>query len=104
MLKNFQIEKFYYLFGNQTDIPKEEWKIKTEEIMFFAEKNKLPYFETSAKNNTGIEEGFSFIVNDIYEKLENANNNTVILNKNGKNPNSDCVGKKKNKTNTKIKK
>ena len=37
--------------------------------MSFAEKNKLPYFETSAKNNTGIEEGISFIVNNIYQKL-----------------------------------
>ena len=73
--------------------------------MSFAEKNKLPYFETSAKNNTGIEEGISFIVNNIYQKLENINNNNnIILNKNGKSLNSDYVGKKKNKTDTKIKK
>ena len=59
--------------------------------MSFAEKNKLPYFETSAKNNIGIEEGISFIVNNIYQKLENINNNNIILNKNGKSLNSDCV-------------
>ena len=105
--KEFSDEKIYYLFRNQADIPKEEWKIKTEEIMSFAKKNKLPYFETSAKNNTGIEEGNSFIANDIYEKLENIKNiinNYIILNKSEKGSNSDCIGKKKNKTNTKIKK
>ena len=29
----------------------------------------MPYFETSAKNNRGIKEGFDYLINEVYEKI-----------------------------------
>ena len=51
------------LFGNKVDVKKEEWKVTEEEINLFCTKKKLKYFGTSAKNNNGIKEGFSYLVN-----------------------------------------
>ena len=51
------------LFGNKVDANKEEWKVIEEEINLFCTQKKLKYFGTSAKNNNGIKEGFSYLVN-----------------------------------------
>ena len=54
-------------------------------------------FETSAKLNKGINEGFHYITNKAYsivEKKIEEKNNIVI--KPGKKNNANCVGKKKN--------
>ena len=51
------------LFGNKVDVKKEEWKVTEEEINLFCTQKKLKYFGTSAKNNNGIKEGFSYLVN-----------------------------------------
>ena len=51
------------LFGNKVDANKEEWKVTEEEINLFCTQKKLKYFGTSAKNNNGIKEGFSYLVN-----------------------------------------
>ena len=58
------------LFGNKSDIEKENWEITTEEIEQFAKKKNMAYFETSAKTRKGIDEGFSHIANVAYEKIE----------------------------------
>ena len=58
------------LFGNKSDIEKENWEITTEEIEQFAKKRNMSYFETSAKTRKGIDEGFSHIANVAYEKIE----------------------------------
>ena len=58
------------LFGNKSDIEKENWEITTEEIEQFAKKRNMAYFETSAKTRKGIDEGFSHIANVAYEKIE----------------------------------
>ena len=40
----------------------------------------MPYFETSAKTNINIKEGFESVVNAAYEKLEgNKNNNNIQI-------------------------
>ena len=41
-----------------------------EEAKSFAAKMNLQLFETSAKTKQGLNEGFSFICNEIYDKLE----------------------------------
>ena len=57
------------LFGNKVDANKEEWKVTEEEINLFCTKKKLKYFGTSAKNNNGIKEGFSYLANIIFERV-----------------------------------
>ena len=57
------------LLGNKADINKEEWQVSSEEAKKYAEKLNLKYFETSAKTKQGINEGFSYIINDAYDKI-----------------------------------
>jgi Ras-related protein Rab-8A len=86
------------LFGNKADIAKEKWKVSNEEAKEFAEKMKFPYFETSAMTKQGINEGFSFIANDIYDKLKGKEDDNIQI---GKHKEDDyeivngCFGKKK---------
>ena len=84
--------KFFVLFGNKADMPKEKWEINSEEVIKFAKKKNIKYFETSAKNNTGINEGFSYIANEIYDNIDIYNNNMISI-KVEKN-NSKCIGNK----------
>ena len=92
----------YYLFGNKSDLPKEKWEVTTEESKKFAENMNMSYFEVSAKNNTSIKESISYIVNDVYEKLEgNTYNNysfnkNILIDENEKSEYSGCFGKGKN--------
>ena len=68
------------LFGNKIDRDKNEWQVTREEAKKFAEERNLTYFETSAKTKEGINEGFSYIVNEAYEKIKaNSNTNNVII-------------------------
>ena len=63
------------LLGNKADIDKQEWKIKQEEIESLANYVNWNYFETSAKNNEGIDDGFNYLVNKIYDnKIKNIMN------------------------------
>ena len=84
--------KFFVLFGNKADMPKEKWEINSEEVIKFAKEKNIKYFETSAKNNTGINEGFSYIANEIYDNKDIYNNNMISI-KVEKN-NSKCIGNK----------
>ncbi len=85
------------LFGNKIDLENRE--VSFEDAEKYANKNNLKYFETSAKLNKGINEGFEYIINDSYKKAEDkANkNNIVITNKNigKKKEKGGCFGKKK---------
>ena len=85
------------LFGNKIDLENRE--VSFEDAEKYANKNNLKYFETSAKLNKGINEGFEYIINDRYKKAEDkANkNNIVITNKNigKKKEKGGCFGKKK---------
>ena len=83
-------KKIIYLIGNKIDLDKRE--IKNEEAYFFAQEKNIKYFETSAKNNTGINEGFSYIANEIYDNIDIYNNNMISI-KVEKN-NSKCIGNK----------
>lgn len=55
------------LFGNKSDLI-EKRVVKGEEAEEFSSKNNLDYFETSAKNNTNIAEGFRKIAEQAYVK------------------------------------
>ena len=59
------------LFGNKCDlIGKRE--VGEKEAQDFAKENNLTYFETSAKNNINVKEGFTKIAEDAYEKAGGA--------------------------------
>ena len=75
------------LFGNKCDL--EEKRIVTkQEAEKFAKQNKIPYIETSAKTFSNINEGFSILANDAYEKHGSALG--VKLKKNGKKKGKSC--------------
>ena len=58
------------LLGNKTDIPEDNWKVTQEAIDLLCEKKKLVYYATSAKENKGITESFTYIANLVYKKVE----------------------------------
>lgn len=102
------------LFGNKIDIDKEEWQVKQEEINQFVKEKNLPYFETSAKTREGINEGFDYLINEIYNKIKEEKNETqnIILEKEEKieivkeeieETKTGCFGRKKKKKKNKIK-
>ncbi len=79
------------LFGNKCDLPENEWKVKREEAQKFADDKNIKFFETSAKINKGIKEGFEDIANDAYEKFEGSKN--IVLDKNPeKKKKKNCCG------------
>ena len=86
------------LFGNKIDFQKKDWEVTIEEVKKYANKNKFSFFETSAKENKGIKEGFSFIANEAYSiarKRSEEKNKTIL--KPGEKKNEKCVGNKKSK-------
>ena len=83
------------LFGNKCDIEEGKWEVNKEEVLKFAKIKGLPYFETSAKSNINIKEGFENVANAAYEKLEgNKNNNEkkIELDNKQKQTEGGCCG------------
>ena len=80
------------------DIEKEKWEVTSEEAKEFAKKMDLPYFETSAKTKQGIDEGFSYIIEEAYHVAEKRLNKEITIPKNHNNS-SGCPGNKKKKIN-----
>ena len=92
------------LFANHID--QEDWRMTEEEICKYAKEKELAYFLTSAKNDKGINEGFSYIINEIYDKkygnknndnIDNNNSNIIIKENNKKKNKSGCLLSKKKK-------
>ena len=54
------------LFGNKCEMDNRQ--VTKEEAQKFAKENKIPYIETSAKNNINITEGFTQVAKDAYKK------------------------------------
>jgi len=98
--ENFQ-NPCLVLFGNKADIEKDQWQVSTEEAKKYAEKMKLTFFETSAKTKKGIQEGFSYIVNETYNKVQGKKQENIEIGKNEKDEGGSggCFGKKKKKNN-----
>ena len=93
---------FTIIFGNKNDMDYEKREISSEEVNTFIRSLQIHYFEVSAKTGIGIEEGFSYIINEIYNKKSENNKDTkeIKINKDSiakeKNK-SDCVRNKKKK-------
>ena len=90
------------LFGNKIDIEKDKWEVTSEEAKKFATSKKLTYFETSAKTKYGIDEGFSYIANETYKKVEEKNSGNIKIGEPTKEK-TGCFGKKKSKSGNKNK-
>ena len=78
-----QIKQTYYnprlvLFGNKVD--RSDYRVvSTEEAKKYAESHNLTYYEVSAKTKQGMDEGFSYIINDIYENLDEVKTEISIV-------------------------
>ena len=92
------------LFANHID--QEDWRMTEEEICKYAKEKELAYFLTSAKNDKGINEGLSYIINEIYDRkfgnknndnINNNKNNIIIKEDNKKKNKSGCLRSKKKK-------
>lgn len=88
------------LFGNKADLEKEKWKVSTEEAKKYAQTKGLTYFETSAKTRQGINDGFDYIVNETYNRVEGIKNKNLKLGEEVEEK-TGCFGKKKSKKNKK---
>jgi small GTP-binding protein len=83
------------IFGNKVDM--EDRKVTAEEAENYAKKQNLKYFETSAKLSLGIKDGFKYLVNDTYKKVEGKENKNIKIGENEDEYEyvSGCFGKKK---------
>ena len=89
--------KDYIIFGNKIDLPKSQWKVKSEEAKKYAQENNIAYFETSCLTREGLEEGFSYFANELYERITNKDSNKINLKKKEIQHESNCAGKKNKK-------
>ena len=91
-------EPIIILFGNKVD--RENREVSREEIEQYMKQKNLVYFETSAKTGQGIDEGFSYIANEVYDKIGLKDNARIKIMKE-MNDNYEytngCFGKKKRK-------
>ena len=93
---------FIVLFGNKVDMDNYNLEITSEEASKFAKEKGIAYFETFAKTGQGINEGLSYLVNKIYDKLMEYDDKKIDLNNIKPNNNkSNCAGNKKSKSNKK---
>ena len=70
-------KKVIILIGNKIDIENRE--ISEEEGKKFAQSKNFKYFETSAKDNIGVEKAFNEIIKDIYELNKNLEKDTINI-------------------------
>mgnify|MGYP002862550876 FL=1 len=77
------------LFGNKSDLV-EERQIKQEDIDDLCKREDLEYFETSARNNTGIKEGFAKIASMAFKSLGTLPTKGQKLNNKKKKKKSKC--------------
>ena len=83
-----------YSIGNKAD---KEKKVQKDEIDEFINQNNIKYYETSAKDNTGIDELFQDLSEDLYKILvetggNNKSQNTKkIRNYKNKKQKSNCI-------------
>ena len=70
-------QKAIILIGNKIDIKNRE--VSEEEGKKFAQSKNYKYFETSAKENKGVEKAFDEIIKDIYELNKNLKKDTINI-------------------------
>jgi small GTP-binding protein len=77
------------LFGNKSDLV-EEREVNQEDIDDLCKREDLEYFETSARNNTGIKEGFAKIASMAFKSLGTLPTKGQKLNNKKKKKKSKC--------------
>ena len=77
------------LFGNKSDLV-DKRVVTQEEINDLCKEENLVYFETSAKNNTGIKEGFSKVATMAFKIFGKVENKGQKLNTKKKKQKSKC--------------
>ena len=77
------------LFGNKSDLV-DERVVEQNDINDLCKRENLVYFETSAKNNTGINEGFSKIASMAYKTFGNVKGRGKRLNTQKKKKHKCC--------------
>ena len=77
------------LFGNKSDLA-DKRKVPQEDIDELCKQENLVYFETSAKNNTGIKEGFSKVASMAFKIFGKVENKGQKLNTKKKKQKSKC--------------
>ena len=77
------------LFGNKSDLV-DKRVVTQEEINDLCKEENLVYFETSAKNNTGIKEGFSKVATMAFKIFGKVENKGQKLNTKKKKQKSNC--------------
>ena len=86
------------LFGNKCDSERRE--VSYDEVRQYADKKGILYFETSAKNNIGVKEGFETISEIVYKEIKLSKGDQIdskIKMKKKKNIFHNGEGKNKNK-------
>ena len=72
IFRNNFLNPIVILCGNKADIDKQDWEVGRRDIERLAKNENMRYFEISAKNMDGIDDGFNFLVNKIYDsKIKN---------------------------------
>ena len=77
------------LFGNKSDLA-DKRAVPQEDIDELCKQENLVYFETSAKNNTGIKEGFSKVASMAFKIFGKVENKGQKLNTKKKKQKSKC--------------
>ena len=77
------------LFGNKSDLA-DKREVRQEDIDELCKQENLVYFETSAKNNTGIKEGFSKVASMAFKIFGKVENKGQKLNTKKKKQKSKC--------------
>ena len=103
-IKNNFTNPSLVLFGNKVDMDKEKWEVTKEEVEQYAKKMNLQYFETSAKTKKGLNEGFSYIVNESYNKIGGNPDGIKIDEEEEWEIVNGCFGKKKRRKKKTVKK
>ena len=71
------------LIGNKSDL-EERRAVKIEEGMVFAKAQGFGFLETSAKNNLNVEEAFTRLLEEVFDKLEKVSNSLDTKDENDK--------------------
>ena len=75
------------LFGNKCDLF-EKYEVENNEAKSFAKDHSLEYFETSAKQDINVQDGFNALARMAYAKY--SGNNSIDLNKPKQKPDKKC--------------
>ena len=65
--ENSEKKPIICLFGNKVDVDEDKWTVKKEEIEEFVKIKGLEYYNVSAKNGIGFNEGINYLANKIYD-------------------------------------